>query len=381
MIEPHGGSLVNQIIDDDFVPEIAKDLEDKPKIHLNDASYQDVLNISVGRFSPLKGFMSQNDFLKVAYDMNLEDGTVWPLPVTLDVDKDKAAELAPGEKANLVSPLEDEDVIGYIDVEEVYKYNKEETAQHIYGTSDRSHPGVENYFNQGEFLVGGEIRIFEEHHHMSEDLHPKESRVLFEEVGWDTVVGFQTRNAPHRAHEYIQKSSLEHADGLLIQPKLGEKKKGDYRDEVIIGAYQELIESFYPDKKAILSIFPSCMRYAGPREAVFDALVRKNQGCTHFIIGRDHAGVGDFYDGFDAHRIFDDIDIGIKPVFFSYSFFCHQCDGMSSEKICPHGDDARVYPSGTKIRNMITSGEKPSSKIIREEVANYIIEQDEPVVS
>lgn len=378
MIEPHGGALIDRVIDGDRVERVEKNISDRPKIYLDYAAFQDTLNISTGRFSPLKGFLTRNDFLKVVHDMTLEDGDIWPLPIVLDVNKEKATQLQPGEKAGLVSP--EDELIGYIDVEEVFKYNKEETTREVFGTSDKSHPGVANYFSMDEFLVGGEITVFDKYRYIGEELHPKESRVLFKKLGWDAVVGFQTRNAPHRAHEYIQKAALEHVDGLFVQPKLGEKKEGDYTDDVIIGAYKKLIDLYYPERKAALSVFPCSMKYAGPREAVFDALVRKNQGCTHFIIGRDHAGVGDFYDGFDAHRIFEEIDIGIDIVFFSYSFFCEKCDGMSSEKICPHGDDARVYPSGSKIRDLIRSGELPSEKIMRPEVANYIANADEAFI-
>jgi sulfate adenylyltransferase len=317
--------------------------------------------------------------LKVAHDMTLEDGTVWPLPIILDVDNQLAAELEPDRKAGLESP--NGELIGFIDVDEVYRQNKKEIAHSIFGTEDTSHPGVENYLQMDDFLVGGSIKLFDEYRYNESDLLPQESRVLFDSKGWETVVGFQTRNAPHRAHEYIQKAALEHVDGILIQPKLGDKKEGDYRDDVIIGGYDKLIDGYYPDDLAVLSVFPSVMRYAGPREAVFDSIIRKNQGCTHFVIGRDHAGVGDFYGGFDAHRIFDDIsDIGVEPLFFNYSFFCEKCDGMTSEKVCPHGDDVRVYPSGSKIREMIRSGEEPSEKIMRPEVANFIIEAEEPFV-
>jgi sulfate adenylyltransferase len=379
MIEPHGGYLVDRVVEEKHAESVKESLSDRPSIRLDYGSYQDAINISSGRYSPLTGFLSRNDLLKVANDMTLEDGTVWPLPITLDIDSDLASELEPDRKAGLESP--EGELIGFIDVDEVYRQNKEEIAQSIFGTEDRSHPGVESYLEMEDFLVGGSIKLFDEHRYNQRDLLPQESRVLFESKGWDTVVGFQTRNAPHRAHEYIQKSALEHVDGILIQPKLGDKKEGDYRDEVIIGGYDRLINDYYPDDLAVLSVFPSVMRYAGPREAVFDSIIRKNQGCTHFVIGRDHAGVGDFYGGFDAHHIFDEIsDIGVEPLFFNYSFYCEMCDGMTSEKVCPHGDDSRIYPSGSKIREMIRSDEEPSEKIMRPEVANFIIETDEPFV-
>jgi sulfate adenylyltransferase len=378
MIEPHGGRLVDRVVDDRQASRIRESTADQPTIRLDSDDVQDVYNVATGRFSPLKGFLSQNDFLKVVKDMTLEDGTVWPLPVVLDVDAETAAELTPDTTARLVAP--DDVTIGVIDIDEVYKYNREESAESIFGTNDREHPGVRNFIAQDEFLVGGDVRVFGDNAYTEYDLIPAESRVLFRHLGWDEVVGFQTRNAPHRAHEYLQKSALEHVDGLFIQPKLGVKKSGDYRDDVIMGAYRTLIDNYYPRKRVAFSVFPSRMRYAGPREAVFDALVRKNQGCTHFIVGRDHAGVEDYYSGFDAHRVFDDIDVGVEPIFFSYSFFCIRCDSMASERVCPHPDDERVYPSGSDIRRTIKDGGRPSGRVMRPEVATFILEAEEPFI-
>jgi sulfate adenylyltransferase len=244
-----------------------------------------------------------------------------------------------------------------------------------------AHPGVVECSNWEDFLVGGPIWLFEEIRESTADLYPAETRVLFDRMGWDTVVGFQTRNAPHRGHEYLQKTALEHVDGLLVQPKIGDKKDDDYSNEAILSAYRTLIENYYPENTVSLSVFPSKMHYAGPREAVFDALVRKNQGCTHFVIGRDHAGVKDFYDGYDAHRIFDGVgDIDIELLFYSMSFYCTKCDGMASEKICPHSDEARQYPSGSRIRKMIRRGDSPPPEIMRSEVTNHILSLDQPFV-
>lgn len=376
MIEPHGGKLVNRM----FPDQSDTQSNNQPSIEISPPILQDLLNIASGRYSPVSGFFTQNDFLKVAHDMTLEDGTVWPLPIILAVGSEKAAELEPTQRANLKRP--NGEIIGEITVEEVYRYNKEEIAEAIFGTKDPSHPGVSGFLQKEDFLVGGPISLFSGGRYNTHDLQPRESRVLFQRIDWDTVVGFQTRNAPHRAHEYIQKSALEFTDGLLIQPKLGNKKSGDYRDDIILETYEKLIEEYYPSKTVVLSVFPSRMRYAGPREAVFDAIVRKNQGCSHFIIGRDHAGVADYYDGFDAHRLFDQLgDIGIQPLFFSYSFYCKICDGMASEKICPHSDDDRVYPSGTEIRETVQRGEHPSEHVMRPEVANFIVDADEPFVN
>lgn len=381
MIEPHGGSLVDRVVTESHAENLREAVEDGPHIQLDDKRYQEAINIATGRFSPVKGFLGQNDFLKVVQDMTLEDGTVWPIPIILDVDAEKANDLSPSEKAGLLDP--EGDLIGTIDVTEIYRFNKEDTAAGVFGTTETEHPGVANLYALDEFLVGGELKLFEEYRYNDHDLLPKESRVLFDNWGWETVVGFQTRNAPHRAHEYIQKSALEHTDGILVQPKLGDKKEGDYRDEVILGAYERLIENYYTDKVIALSVFPSQMRYAGPREALYDAIVRKNQGCTHFVVGHDHAGVGDYYDGLDAHRIFDEVsNIGIQPLFYTYVFYCTHCDNMTSEKICPHGDDERIYPRGSKIRRFLRAGNEEglSKKIIRPELKEYLLNTDDPFI-
>jgi sulfate adenylyltransferase len=380
MIEPHGGRLVDSVVSETHAEQVREGTESAPVIDLSVSQYQDLVNIATGRFSPIDGFLIQNDFLKVVHDMTLEDGTVWPLPITLDVSATLADDLTPGQQARLRSPAGD--VLGTIEVEEVYKHNRTDTVEHVFGTADESHPGVSRYLSQEDFLVGGPVYLFEEQRYNGRDLLPRESRVLFEHRGWETVVGFQTRNAPHRAHEYIQKSALEPVDGLLIQPKLGDKKQGDYRDETILGAYETLMDHYYRDDIVALSVFPSRMSYAGPREAVFDALVRKNQGCSHFVIGRDHAGVGDYYGEFDAQQIFTQItDIGIEPVFYDYSFYCRECDGMASEKICPHDDAEQVHPSGSKIRSLIQEGKRPLEKMMRPEVSSYLMEVDQPFVT
>lgn len=375
MIGPHGGNLVNRIATEEHAEQLEAEMSDQPTIQLTHSQFQDMINIITGRFSPLKGFMSQSDFLKVTHDMTLEDGTAWSLPVTLDIDATRAERLVPGERVGLEAP--DESLIGLIEVTDVYKYNKQEAARCIYKTTDTNHPGVAKLYHAGEFLVGGDILSFNKNRYNEFDLFPAETRVLIGQNDWETVVGFQTRNAPHRAHEYIQKSALEHTDGLLVQPKLGYKKKRDYTDGAIMGAYKELIKYYYDSAMVALSVFPSQMRYAGPREAVFDAIVRKNQGCTHFVVGRDHAGVGDYYDGFEAHDIFDDVqDLGIKPLFYTHSFYCKRCDGMSSKKLCPHERSVQTHPSGTQIREMLADNVQPPSKMMRPEVSSYLMETE-----
>jgi len=379
MIEPHGGTLIDRVVEDEHEEQLRSRVSETSAIDLDIAEYQDLINISNGRYSPLDGFMSQHDFLKVVNDMTLEDGTVWPLPIILDIPPKKAETLRPGDTVGLNDPSGR--LVGAIHIDDIYKYSVIDVAKCVFGTDDTDHPGVQNLYNREDFLVGGNIHVFDEERYNSHDLFPKETRVLFEHRGWETVVGFQTRNAPHRAHEYIQKSGLELTDGLLVQPKLGAKKQGDYRDDIILSSYKTLFNNYYPDNRAALSVFPSRMNYAGPREAVFDALVRKNQGCSHFVIGRDHAGVGNYYGEFEAQEIIREIgDVGIIPLFYDYSFYCSKCDGMTSEKICPHSEEKQIHPSGTKIRNMIQEGSQPSEKIMRPEVARCIMDADEPFI-
>lgn len=377
MIHPHGDKLVNlwkRISEPSYKKELSS-------IKLSKELELDLFNIADGSFSPIKGFMCQNDFLKVLEDWTLEDGTTWPVPIVLDIDSSKAEKINPGDEVPLKNSQDE--IVGSIIVDEIYKYDTESTCEKLFGTTDSEHPGVHLFEDKDDFFVGGEITAFygKETHADPRNLSPKETRVLFKENNWETVVGFQTRNVPHRAHEYLQKSGLENVDGLLIQPKIGKKKEGDYTDEAIKKAYDTLIKNYHFSDKVEFSFFTSRMLYAGPREAVYDAIVRKNHGCTHFIVGRDHAGVGDYYDDFAGHNIFDEIqDIGIKPLFYHYAFFCEKCDGIVSEKVCPHDRDRRIEPSGTKIRNMIKNKESPSDKIMRPEVYKTVSKLDKKFV-
>jgi sulfate adenylyltransferase len=381
MIQPHG----NELIDRQLGPERSAELKDRfdelTTVTLDRNLLFDFTNIARGVYSPLRGFMSRNDFLKVVNDLTLEDGTAWPLPIVLDIETELADEMGPGDRIGLRGP--DGTPVGIMNVDSVYRYNEEETCQNLFGTTDEEHPGVRTLQSKEPFFVGGPIKAFADviPRNGSHDLSPKETRVLFKNLGWDTVVGFQTRNVPHRAHEYLQKSALEHVDGLLIQPKIGEKKPGDYRNDAILKGYESLIESYYPTESVALSMFKSRMWYAGPREAVFDSIVRKNYGCTHFIIGRDHAGVGNYYGDFEAQELFDAMgNIGIEPLYYHYAFYCRKCDGIVSEKICPHGSDQHLEPSGTKLRGMLSDGESPPSELMRPEVTETVLSLDEVFV-
>ncbi len=377
MIQPHGNTLVDRTVDPARSEQLRDSFENHVTVTLDRNLLFDFQNLARGVYSPLEGFMSRNDFLKVVNDVTLESGVPWPIPVVLDVETDLADAIEPGERLGLRGP--DGTPVGVVDVDSVYRYSETETCEQLFGTTDEDHPGVRAIQAKEPFLVGGPIKAFADARERSSrhELSPRESRVLFGKRGWDTVVGFQTRNVPHRAHEYLQKSALEHVDGLLVQPKIGAKKPGDYTDRAILAGYETLLEQYYPENLVTLSVFKSRMMYAGPREAVFDALVRKNYGCTHFIVGRDHAGVGDYYGDFEAQRLFDAVgDVGIEPLYYHYAFYCTRCDGIVSEKVCPHDSDHHIEPSGTELRETLSAGERPPSGLMRPEVAETVLSLD-----
>lgn len=377
MRPPHGNELVHRVVDAERSEQISADVRDAPVVRLGHDLLYDFSNIAQGVYSPLMGFMNRADFLKVVNDLTLENGVAWPLPIVLDVDVDTAGDLDPGTRAGVAGP--DGELVGVIDVEEIYRYNTDETCRKLFGTTDDDHPGVKLVSEKDPFLLGGPIKAFADSLPFdgTHDLSPRETRVLFKHRGWDTVVGFQTRNVPHRAHEYLQKAALEHLDGLLVHPKIGKKKPGDYTNEAILRSYDALLENYYPANSVVLSLFRSRMWYAGPREAVFDSIVRKNFGCTHFVIGRDHAGVGDYYGDFEAQELLERMEtVHIDPLYYSYAFYCTVCDGIVSEKICPHAPEDRMEPSGTKLRAMLSEGRTPPPELMRPEVAETILALD-----
>ena len=382
MLPPHGGKLVDRKPKTEKNRKnLSRKAEGLPKIKIDDSTAKDLQNIADGSYSPLTGFLGRNNFLKVVSDHSLEDGTVWTVPIILDVDKEFAEDLQEGDEVSLISKQGES--LAVMTLTSIYSPDKKTTAEGLFGTSDREHPGVSNFLNRGDVFLGGPINLIKDPFKDFSNyyLKPVETRVLFKEKGWNKVVGFQTRNVPHRGHEHLQKSALEVVDGILIHPKIGKKKKGDWEDDVILKSYDALLKEYYLKDHAALSIFPANMRYMGPREAVFDAIVRKNFGCTHFIVGRDHAGVGDYYGDFDAHYIFDELaDIGIEPLKFDYAYYCKKCGGMVTDKTCPHSMEDRVAPSGTKIREMITSGSRPPAEMMRTEVSDLILKIEKPFV-
>ena len=355
---------------------------DAPKVRVSRELLVDIRNIANGVFSPLEGFLGQEDFDHILYNKRLANGLAWTVPIVLDVTRDKARELAEGQEVVIVADAGRPVAIFHL--REKYVYNKEEMAKKVYGTTDLSHPGVARIKAMGEVLLGGEIDLIEEASNPYErfTLEPAETRVLFRERGWRTVTGFQTRNVPHRGHESLQKMVLGLCDGLLIHPIIGKKKAGDFKDEVILKAYEALIQNYFPPERIVLSALLTEMRYAGPREAIHHAIIRKNFGCTHFVVGRDHAGVGDFYDKEAAIEIFDEFeDLEISPIAVKGDFFhCNICGGLMSERTCPHSPQHHIPFSGTTIRNMLAQGKEPPAEVMRPEVFQVLSREENPFV-
>ena len=340
----------------------------------------DIINITTGAYSPLEGFLDSRDLESVLDSDHLAGGTPWTIPIVLDVEASQAKALP--DRVALAAP--NGDTVAVMNVTDRYGYDKERYAQHVFGTTDSAHPGVAGLLEREDTLLGGVIDLIAEPAATfpSYTLDPIETRVLFEAKGWRTVVGFQTRNVPHLGHEYVQKSALSFVDGLFINPVIGRKKSGDFTDDAILTTYEALLAHYYRPERAVMAVLRTEMRYAGPKEAIFHAIVRKNLGCTHFIVGRDHAGVGSYYTPYAAQEIFDDFpDLGITPMFFTSFFMCHKCGSVVNEKTCPHGPEHQEQFSGTLLRNLMTSGEVPEGGLVRPEVAKVLIEHPDPLVA
>ena len=381
MLPPHGGKLVNRVLTEEKKEEAQLKAKSLFKIKVNLELIRDIENIAKGVFSPLEGFLCKEDFYNVLNHMRLSNDLPWTIPIVLDVSKETADKLKEGQEIALVN--EKGEPIAIFHMEEKYTYDKEEYARKVFQTTDLSHPGVAKIKKMGEVLLGGKIDLIKQTPSPFDryNLSPLETRVLFKEKGWKTIVGFQTRNTPHIGHEYVQKTALTFTDGIFVNPVIGKKKKGDFKDEVILKSYDELIKHYYLKERAVMAILLTEMRYAGPREAIFHAIIRKNFGCTHFIVGRDHAGVGNFYPPYAAQDIFSEFpDLGIIPLFFKSFFYCKKCKSVENEKTCPHPPSEHINFSGTKIREMIKKGKTPPPELMRPEVARIIMSYKNPFV-
>jgi len=375
-IKPHGGTLVNLMVEGEKKQALLATADALPKLQLNERELADIEMIAVGAMSPLTGFMTKAEYDGVLDDMHLPNGLPWTLPVTLSVKPGDDAEQY--QEGLDVALCHGDIILGVLHLEDKYAVDRNEEARKVLLTEDPAHPGVGYLDSISDIYLGGEVSVFElpKHELMNKyRLTPFETRKHFADRGWSTVVAFQTRNPIHRAHEYLQKTALEIVDGLLIHPLVGATKKGDIPADVRMDCYNVLLENYYPDDRVAITVFPAAMRYAGPREAIFHAIVRKNYGCTHFIVGRDHAGVGDYYGTYDAQYIFNEFDpaaLDITPLMFEHAFFCKKCGNMASQKTCPHGNEDHVFLSGTKVRAMLEEGELPPPTFTRPEVAEVL---------
>ncbi len=376
-IPPHGGTLIDRQLRGEMKAAVAERAQKLTRVPLTPMAVSDLELLTVGAFSPLTGFMTQADYEGVVKDMRLSNGLVWTIPVVLPVSDEIADQVEEGHEVAL---LEDDRILAVMEVREKFHYDKGLEAREVYGTEEEAHPGVARLYRQGDTLLGGPIWLVDwpKNQEFLDFRHtPAQTRRMFLSRGWRRVVGFQTRNPIHRAHEYIQKTALEIVDGLLLHPLVGETKDDDIPADVRMESYQSLLRDYYPPDRVLLGVFPAAMRYAGPREAIFHAIARKNYGCSHFIVGRDHAGVGKYYGTYDAHYIFDQFapeEIGITPLFFDHAFYCRRCGGIVSAKTCPHGKEHWIHLSGTQVREMLERGEMLPEEFTRPEVSKILVE-------
>lgn len=376
-IDPHGGKLVDRTLSEKDKKWWLKHVEKLPSVTLNEREISDLDMIACGALSPLTGYMGKKAYESVITSMRLPGGLPWPIPITLAVKKENEKRYREGSEVALYHP--NGKPLAILELKEKFHYDKRREAALVYQTEDPAHPGVLALYSQGEFCLAGLVHMLSRVPYKdftSYRKNPKELRKIFHERSWKRVAGFQTRNPIHRAHEYIQKCALEMVDGLLIHPLVGATKGDDLPADIRIKSYEVLIREYFPKIRAVLSVMPASMRYAGPREAIFHAIIRQNYGCTHFIVGRDHAGYRKFYGSFDAQNIFDEFEPGelrITPLFFDLTFYCRSCDQMASYKTCPHDSDHHVTLSGTKVRELLRDGKVPPKELTRPPVAEILM--------
>ena len=376
LIAPHGGELVDRVLTGEALDAAKAKVADLPKITVDTYAAFDIDGIGKGLFSPVTGFMNEAETRRVLDTMHLRDGLPWTIPLLLAVSEETADSLEVGGEV----AIEDDqgNVVAILHLSEKFAFDHAEIADKVYQTADTAHPGVAYTMSLGPVFLAGDLDVlktrdieFQEY-----NLTPRETRAAFQERGWSRIVAFQTRNPVHRAHEYLQKCALEICDGLLLHPLMGTTKSDDIPGDVRMECYRTILDLYYPKDHVMLSLMPVNMRYAGPKEAIMHSIIRKNFGCSHFIVGRDHAGVGDYYGTYDAQRIFDKFDpleIGITPLMFEHSFYCKACGNMASVKTCPHGKDQHVFLSGTKVRGMLKRGDMPPAEFTRPEVAKVLM--------
>ena len=376
MAKPHGGNLIDRNVKNKKI-----DTNGYKKFEINNNLSEDILNIANGVFSPLEGFLCLNDLENIIKDKRLENDTPWTIPIILDFNKNDLNGIKEGDVVLLTN--KENNLEALLEIEENYTFDKKKLAKEIYTTDDTNHPGVANIYNLKDVLIGGKITVLDNKKRKFDEynISPKETRILFKNKGWKEIVAFQTRNPPHIGHEYVQKTALTLVDGLFINPIIGKKKSGDFKDEVILASYDSLIKHYYLKERVVMSILRTSMKYAGPREAIHHAIMRKNFGCTHFIVGRDHAGVGNYYGPYDAHDIFTEFpDLGITPIFFRSFSRCTKCNSVVNDKICPHEQKYHINFSGKKIRQLLNNGEVPPEDMMRKEVAETILKYKHPFV-